>query len=101
MTVADQQYNLNSIALTPGSYILISNVTFNSITSSYAAISITTTSATIDKNSEVVYVNVSGAPVLNLTRAVTITSNQTFYLVAQCSQTNTVIFVQFYAMRIG
>ena len=100
MTVSGQPYNLNSIAFTPGSYILISNVTFNSITASYAAISITTTSAAIDQNSEVV-VFVTGAPVLNLTRAVTITSNQTFYLIGQCGSTNTVVFVNFYAVRVG
>ena len=95
-----QVYSLNSIALTLGSWILISNVTFNSFSNTYAAISISSTSA-IDQNSEVVVLIVNGAPVLNLTRAFTITSNQTWYLLAQCGSANTVNYVNFYAMRIG
>jgi hypothetical protein len=43
----------------------------------------------------------NGNPVLNITRAFTITSSQTWYLIAQSSAATTVLYVNFYAMRIG
>ena len=94
--------SLNSLALTPGSWIIIGNLTYNTYTGPYALVSISSTNNSVDTNSEVVMLfSQSGNPVMNITRALTITSNQTWYLITQSGASVSVIYVNFYAMRIG
>ena len=91
---------LKSINLTAGSWLLIGNTTFPAGTNTYAGLSITTL-LSLDKDSANVLMFSTGDPIVNVTRAFTITSSQTWNLVAIAGSAVTVSFVNFYAIRIG
>jgi hypothetical protein len=91
---------LKSLTLTSGSWLLIGNTTFPGDTINYAGLCITTL-LSFDKDSCTVMMFSIGDPTLNVTKAITITSTQTYNLVAVAGNIITASIVNFYAMRIG
>ena len=91
----------NSIALTPGSWILFGNVTFPTATL-YALVSIGGILDTNELNySSQLQLTGASTTAFSISRAVNVSSNATFYLTGQTGSSITLQFVQFYAVRIG
>jgi hypothetical protein len=100
-TLVGQQFtNTYSISLSAGSWIIIGNGYFPSVTT-FSLLSISNTSATFD-NFSMSLVQASGNIALNVTRCINVTSGtQTWYLVGQTNVTLTLSQSSFYAIRIG
>ena len=88
--------NIAYISLSAGSWIIIGNLFFPGTT--YAQLSITTTSNTLDNNSAVQTAN----GYLNITRGVVIASgNPTYFLYANSNTAVTTAYASLYAVRVG
>ena len=89
-----------SISLSPGTWIIIGNGYFPSVTT-FSLLSISNTTGTPD-NFSMSLVQASGNMALNVTRCVNIASgNQTWYLIGQTYSSLTLSQSSFYAVRIG
>ena len=100
-TTSDTPNSIQSISLVPGNWIIFGNATI-ALGATYAKLSISTTNNSIDTFYQVAMQDTTGgAPVINISRGVPITTTTTFYLIAQASTTVNVASVIFYAMRVG
>ena len=91
--------SIQSILLIPGNWIIFGNAFFpNGLT--FVSLSISNTNNLSDAFYQVA-LPVVGSTAINITRGVTVSTNTTFYLVAQASGAATLTSIIMYVMRIG
>ena len=96
--------NVHSISLPPGTWLVFGNINYNSYAGTYAAASISTTSAALESIcfSVMRYATTSTSTQnINVSRAVVATSNQTVYLVGQVDTGVATSSAYLYAVRVA